>query len=108
MAEELKKYGLFVDDLYILRVLEPQVAKETENLTENNEVFLESEIDEFLMKFGIWTDIFLTFLFLNSLNLFNKFLPLSRSHRISEKCPRNYSLTGKFCQASGPGENEGH
>jgi hypothetical protein len=44
MAEELKKYGLFVDDLYILRVLEPQVAKETENLTENNELFLESMI----------------------------------------------------------------
>lgn len=42
MAEELKKQGLFVDDSYILRVLEPNVAKDTQDLKEENEVFLES------------------------------------------------------------------
>lgn len=43
MAEELKKQGLFVDESYVLRVLEPNVAKETQDLKEENEVFLESE-----------------------------------------------------------------
>lgn len=42
MAEELKKQGLFVDESYVLRVLEPNVAKETQDLKEENEVFLES------------------------------------------------------------------
>lgn len=44
MAEELKRQGLFVDESYILRVLEPNVAKDTQDLKEENEVFLESEI----------------------------------------------------------------
>lgn len=43
MAEELKRQGLFVDESYILRVLEPKVAKDTQDLKEENEVFLESE-----------------------------------------------------------------
>lgn len=43
MAEELKRQGLFVDESYILRVLEPNVAKDTQDLKEENEVFLESE-----------------------------------------------------------------
>lgn len=43
MAEELKKQGLFVDESYVLRVLEPNVAKETQDLKEENEVFLESK-----------------------------------------------------------------
>lgn len=42
MAEELKKQGLFVDESYVLRVLEPSVAKDTQDLKEENEVFLES------------------------------------------------------------------
>ena len=45
MAEELKKQGLFVDESYVLRVLEPNVAKETQDLKEENEVFLESMHD---------------------------------------------------------------
>jgi len=43
MAEELKKHGLFVDESYVLRVLEPNVAKDTQDLSEENEVFLESK-----------------------------------------------------------------
>ena len=43
MAEGLKKHGLFVDDMHILRVLEPNVAKDTQNLKEENEVFLDSK-----------------------------------------------------------------
>lgn len=43
MAEELKWQGLFVDESYVLRVLEPNVAKDTQDLKEENEVFLESE-----------------------------------------------------------------
>lgn len=46
MAEELKKQGLFVDESYVLRVLEPNVAKDTQELKEENEVFLESELKE--------------------------------------------------------------
>lgn len=48
MAEELKRQGLFVDESYVLRVLEPNVAKDTQDLKEENEVFLESEF--FLSK----------------------------------------------------------
>lgn len=43
MAEDLKKNGLFVDDMHVLRVLEPNIAKDTQNLKEENEVFLESK-----------------------------------------------------------------
>lgn len=42
MAEELKKHGLFVDDGYILRVNEPSLTKDTEDLKDENEVFLDS------------------------------------------------------------------
>lgn len=42
MAEELKKHGLFVDDGYILRAIEPSIAKNTEDLKDENEVFLDS------------------------------------------------------------------
>ncbi|CAO1421176.1 unnamed protein product [Diamesa hyperborea] len=45
MAEDLKKHGLFVDDMHILRVLEPNVAKDTQNLKEENEVFLDKLTD---------------------------------------------------------------
>lgn len=45
MAEDLKKHGLFVDDMHVLRVLEPQVAKDTQNLKEENEVFLDSKLN---------------------------------------------------------------
>jgi hypothetical protein len=48
MAEELKKQGLFVDESYILRVLEPKVAKDTQDLKEENEVFLESKLKNLL------------------------------------------------------------
>lgn len=47
MAEELKKQGLFVDETYILRVLEPNIAKDTQDLKEENEVFLESKFVSF-------------------------------------------------------------
>lgn len=45
MAEELKKQGLFVDESYVLRVLEPNVAKDSQDLKEENEVFLESKLN---------------------------------------------------------------
>lgn len=44
MAEELKKHGLFVDESFVLRVLEPNVAKDTQDLKEENEIFLESKL----------------------------------------------------------------
>jgi intraflagellar transport protein 20 len=43
MAEELKKHGLFIDESYILRVLEPNIAKDTQELKEENEIFLDSK-----------------------------------------------------------------
>ncbi|CAO1431067.1 unnamed protein product [Diamesa serratosioi] len=45
MAEDLKKHGLFVDDMHVLRVLEPNVAKDTQSLKEENEVFLDKLTD---------------------------------------------------------------
>lgn len=47
MAEELKKHGLFVDDGYILRVNEPSLTKDTEDLKDENEVFLDSNYFQF-------------------------------------------------------------
>ncbi|KAL7023156.1 hypothetical protein ACKWTF_012505 [Chironomus riparius] len=41
MAEELKKNGLYVDENHILRVLEPAIIKETQDLKEENEIFQE-------------------------------------------------------------------
>ncbi|XP_070504186.1 intraflagellar transport protein 20 homolog [Chironomus tepperi] len=41
MAEELKKNGLYVDENHILRVLEPAIFKETQDLKEENEIFQE-------------------------------------------------------------------
>ena len=49
MAEELKRQGLFVDESYVLRVLEPNVAKDTQDLKEENEVFLESKFQKFFL-----------------------------------------------------------
>lgn len=43
MADELKKHGLFVDESYTLRVLEPQIAKDTQDLKDENEIFLDSK-----------------------------------------------------------------
>lgn len=43
MADDLKKHGLFVDESYMLRVLEPQIAKDTQDLKDENEVFLDSK-----------------------------------------------------------------
>lgn len=43
MAEELKKNGIFLDENYILRVLEPSVLKDTHDLKEENEVFQDSK-----------------------------------------------------------------
>jgi hypothetical protein len=44
MAEELRKNGLFLDESYILRVLEPSILKDTHDLKEENEVFQESQL----------------------------------------------------------------
>lgn len=44
MAEDLKKHGLFVDESYILRVLEPKITKDTQDLKDENEVFQDSMI----------------------------------------------------------------
>lgn len=57
MAEELKKQGLFVDESYVLRVLEPNIAKDSQDLKEENEVFLESELSccvTFLFDAKLW------------------------------------------------------
>jgi hypothetical protein len=45
MAEELRKNGLFLDESYILRVLEPSILKDTHDLKEENEVFQESQLE---------------------------------------------------------------
>lgn len=43
MSEELKKFGLFVDDLYLLRVLEPNVAQDARDLSDESENFSASK-----------------------------------------------------------------
>lgn len=42
MSDEIAKFGLFVDDLYALRVLEPDVATETQDLVEECGGYAES------------------------------------------------------------------
>lgn len=42
MTDEIAKYGLFYDDLYSLRVLEPEVATETQDLVEECSGYAES------------------------------------------------------------------
>lgn len=45
MAGDLRKQGLFVDESYIIRVLEPSIAKDSEDLKEENETFLNKITD---------------------------------------------------------------
>lgn len=34
MSEEISKYGIYFDDIYTLRVLEPEISNETNELIE--------------------------------------------------------------------------
>lgn len=43
MADEITKHGLFYDDLYALRVLEPEVATETQDLVDECGGYADSE-----------------------------------------------------------------
>lgn len=42
MSEELAKSGLYIDDFYLLRVLEPEIANETNDLKDECSNFEES------------------------------------------------------------------
>lgn len=42
MSEELSKSGLYIDDFYMLRVLEPDIANETNDLKDESSNFGES------------------------------------------------------------------
>lgn len=53
MAEELKKHGLFVDESYVLRVVETSIAKNTEDLKDENEVFLDSNLIKIYSKISL-------------------------------------------------------
>lgn len=44
MSEELSKSGLFFDDLHILRVLEPDISSETNDLKDECSLFNDSKI----------------------------------------------------------------
>ena len=46
MADSLKKYGLFLDDLAKVRVLEPEVASQTDKLREECQNFVTSELSK--------------------------------------------------------------
>lgn len=41
-SEEISKYGIYFDDIYTLRVLEPEVANETNDLTDECSGYMES------------------------------------------------------------------
>lgn len=43
MSEELSKSGLFFDDLHILRVLEPDISSETNDLKDECSLFNDSK-----------------------------------------------------------------
>lgn len=87
MAEELKKQGLFVDESYVLRVLEPNVAKETQDLKEENEVFLESKFSASPVK--------TFYLIIRRIQQF-----LFRADRFSQSHSRNSKPFGGFCDRS--------
>lgn len=44
MGEEFGKSGLYIDDLYTLRVIDPEVANETNELKDECERFTESKL----------------------------------------------------------------
>ena len=75
MAEELKKQGLFVDESYILRVLEPNIAKDSQDLKEENEVFLDSK---FFLSFSAFREF--QILFFPELTDFRKAIQDITSH----------------------------
>lgn len=43
MSEEFGKSGLYIDDLYSLRVIDPEVASETNELKDECEQFTDSK-----------------------------------------------------------------
>lgn len=43
MSEEFGKSGLYIDDLYTLRVIDPEVANETNDLKDECEQFTDSK-----------------------------------------------------------------
>lgn len=43
MADSLAKYGIYIDDLSKIRVLEPEVANQTNKLNEECQNFVSSE-----------------------------------------------------------------
>lgn len=63
MADDLKKQGLFVDESFILRVLEQEVQEDTTQLRDENEIFLESEFKVILFKDDQSFDINIFFIF---------------------------------------------
>lgn len=42
MSEEISKYGIYFDDIYTLRVLEPDIATETNELNDECSGYTES------------------------------------------------------------------
>lgn len=51
MSEELQKAGLYIDDIYYLRVLDPKIATETNDLKEECNEYAESK---FVTKFWLF------------------------------------------------------
>ncbi|XP_050097410.1 intraflagellar transport protein 20 homolog [Anopheles aquasalis] len=60
MGEEFGKSGLFIDDLYALRVIDPQVANETNELKEECEQFTD-KLAEFRRIIDQFANIIETF-----------------------------------------------
>ena len=43
MSEEISKYGIYFDEIYTLRVLEPAISSETNDLTDECSGYTESK-----------------------------------------------------------------
>lgn len=61
-SEEVSKYGIYFDDIYTLRVLEPDVATETNDLIDEcsgytESTYLQSHINIYFHSFSFFTEL---------------------------------------------------
>jgi hypothetical protein len=70
MADSMKKYGLFIDDLTKIRILEPEVATQTNKLREECQNFVISKSGEIICYFILQNKSFIITYFFNHIRCF--------------------------------------
>jgi len=60
MADSLAKYGVYVDDLCKIRILEPEAANQTSKLKEECQNFVSSKLRRWEVRRTMQIDLWLT------------------------------------------------